>query len=245
LPKNTKSFFETHAHDYPKDPNFYSSIIKQVKSITTRPDDLRILDVGCGNGNFTKALFNAGVNGHFFATDISFNMVQIARLNLIEFNVKLFVADGFNVPLRPNLKFDIIHVDSVLHHLIGKTRNASVELIRKMIELLCSLLSDKGFLIVEDLFYNSYFIPTFTAGLIFYGLRYIDFLNIDLRRFNDQMRPGLIVNFLHEKHLLDILAKFGVASSLNKRYWKVPKLYRVLLLKEFGHITCLLETHEA
>ena len=74
-----------------------------------------------------KTLFNAGVNGHFFATDISFNMVQIARLNLIEYNVKLFVADGFNMPLKPNLKFDVIHVDSVLHHLIGKTRNASLQ----------------------------------------------------------------------------------------------------------------------
>jgi hypothetical protein len=126
----------------------------------------------------------------------------------------LFVADAFNIPLKPDLKFDVIHLDSVLHHLFGKTRGKSTDLIKRMIELMVSKLSDNGIIIVEW-YYLSYLIPQFTTFVVFYGLKLINWLNLDLN-YTKEIRPGLEVNFLHPKQLLKILGHYGFVYLLNK-----------------------------
>jgi ubiquinone/menaquinone biosynthesis C-methylase UbiE len=69
-----------------------------------------------------EALVKAGINMDYFAIDISFKMITIAKENLVSSNVKLFLAYGLNIPARQDIKFDIIHIDSVLHHMIERTR---------------------------------------------------------------------------------------------------------------------------
>jgi ubiquinone/menaquinone biosynthesis C-methylase UbiE len=58
----------------------------------------------------------------YFAIDITVKMITIAKENLVSSNVKLFLADGLNISVRQDIKFDIIHIDSVLHHVIERTR---------------------------------------------------------------------------------------------------------------------------
>ena len=81
---NVKSFFEIHAshQDYSPSPEFHLSVIKQIKSIIPTNGDANFLDIGCGNGNFIKALINANIKANYFAFDLSLKMIEIARENL-------------------------------------------------------------------------------------------------------------------------------------------------------------------
>ena len=236
---NVKSYFDIHAHhhDYSPSPEFYSSVIKQIKSIIPANGDVNFLDIGCGNGNFIKALVNADVKANYFAFDMSLKMIERARENLAGCDVEFFVADGFKIPTMPHRRFNIIHLDSVLHHLIGKTRGKSTSLIDKMLTSLMDKLEDDGILLVQEVYYNSYIISTFTSFVVFYGLKLINLLNLDVSRFMTEIKPGLEVNFLHENQLKDILNRYGTAQLLDKQPWGRRILYRLFLLKEWGHIT--------
>jgi len=242
---NVKSYFEDHAHNYAnRHTEFYLAMMNQIKNIImtkiNNNSNAKFLDVGCGDGSFIEALVKAGINMDYFATDISFKMITMAKEKLVGCNVKLFSADGLNVPIRRDIKFDIIHIDSVLHHVIERTRGKSTALIKKILEILVDRLSDNGILIVEEWYYSSYIIPTFTSFVVFYGLKLINFLKLDLS-FTREIRPGLEVNILHPKQLVKILGTYGSISLLNKTPTEVPKTYRLFLMKESGHITYILE----
>jgi SAM-dependent methyltransferase len=237
LSRNTKLYFEAHAHDYTRDPEFYSRIAKEIKKVMPVDRTLSLLDVGCGNGDFIKKLREEGVKADYFATDISSEMITIARSNTSSQKINFFVADGFSMPVKSDVKFDIIHIDCVLHHLIEHGRRESMNLVKKMIEILATLLSSNGVLIVEEVYYDSYLIQTITSFAVFYGLKIINFLNLDLSRFNKQMRPGLEVNFLHERQLFRLLEKYGSTYILNILPWQIPKMYRFALLRKWGFIT--------
>jgi SAM-dependent methyltransferase len=240
---NVKSFFEIHAshQDYSPSPEFHLSVIKQIKSIIPTNGDANFLDIGCGNGNFIKALINANIKANYFAFDLSLKMIEIARENLAGCDVEFFVADGFKIPIKRNIRFNVIHIDSVLHHLIGHTRGKSTNLIGKMLGLLIDKLDDDGILIIQEVYYNSYIISRFTSFVAFYGLKLINLLNLDVSRFMTEIKPGLEVNFLHEKQLKEILSQYGSAHLLIKEPWGRRKLYKLFLLKELGHITYILQ----
>lgn len=236
-----KSYFDNHAHHHPygKDPVFYQSILEIIQSIKSR-DSLRILDAGCGNGSFIKSMMMTGISGTFVGTDVSYNMIKMAKNNLEQSKeVQLFVADGFGLPLRSEIKFDIIHIDSVLHHLIKSTRSQSLSLVRLMLRLLIERLSEDGILVIEEMYYVSYLIPHITSSIIFYGLKLINILNLDLSRLRKEFQPGLEVNFLSDKEIEKLLEPYGFVRTIQKKpSWKrIPKFYKVFLLKESGHIS--------
>jgi SAM-dependent methyltransferase len=236
---NVKSYFEIHAHhhDYSPSPEFYSSVIEPIKSIIPINSHANFLDIGCGNGNFIKALIKANVKANYFAFDMSLKMIERAKENLAGCDVEFLVADGFKIPIKRNIRFNIIHLDSVLHHLIGSTRGKSTSLIEKMLRLLTDKLEDDGILLVQEVYYNSYIISRFTSFVVFYGLKLINLLNLDVSRFMTEIKPGLEVNFLHEKQLKNILNQYGSVHLLEKQPWGRRKLYKLFLLKECGHIT--------
>jgi SAM-dependent methyltransferase len=240
MSKNVKSFFESHFHRYINKPDFYASIATEIKGAIPKDRRLRFLDVGCGDSSFIKALSVAGVEADFLATDLSFNMIVKSISNLKGYHhqhdVDLVVADAFELPLKESLRFDIIHIDSVLHHLIGRTRGESERLAERIIDKLARRLSDRGLLIVEEVFYDSYAISNLTSFLIFYGLKIINFLHLDLS-FTRDIRPGLEVNFFDEKRLVNMLGKHGFLTLINRELFQMPRSYRLFMLKEFGHIT--------
>jgi SAM-dependent methyltransferase len=203
-----KSYFESHSHNYSKPPEFYSVVVNQIKNAVEDNSNARLLDVGCGDGNFIKALVKEGIKMQYFAMDMSFAMIRKAKENLMDCNAELLIADGFNIPSRQNIKFDVIHIDSVLHHLIGKTRAKSIALVKQMVELLVDRLSNNGILIVEEWYYVSYIFPKLTSFIVFYGLKFINYLKLDLSSYTKEIKPGLEVNFLHPEELSKILSLF-------------------------------------
>jgi 2-polyprenyl-3-methyl-5-hydroxy-6-metoxy-1,4-benzoquinol methylase len=231
-----KSFFETHAHNYKMHPSFYSTIANKIKQDVSDSADLKLLDVGCGDGTFIKSLINAGVRAEFLATDISFTMTNMARMNLRLNNTEIFVADAFNMPLIPSMRFDVIHVAFLLHHLIGKTKAKSTALARKLISTLIDKISENGMLIIEEVYYNSYLLPKLTSSIIFYIMKVLNFLHFDSIHIAKQYKPGLQVRFFNESELEKMLRNYGSVHLLYRNPWKVPELYRIFLLEDLGNI---------
>ncbi|MGI0043579.1 MAG: class I SAM-dependent methyltransferase [Nitrososphaeraceae archaeon] len=238
MSKGVKSFFESHFHRYIDKPDFYLTIAKEIKKVLPAGGKrLKFLDVGCGDGGFIKALIEQGVVADYLATDLSFNMLVRASNNLAGHDVNMLQADALQLSLMESHRFDIIHIDSVLHHLVGRTRRESVELVRRMLNSLIGRLSTNGILIVEEVYYDSHIFSTFTSSLVFYGLKLINWLKLDLS-FTKEIRPGLEVNFFHQKDLVNLLNHSGSNTTLvNKEVWELPKTYQLFLLKERGHIT--------
>jgi SAM-dependent methyltransferase len=231
-----KSFFETHAHDYIMRPSFYSTIANKIKLEVSYLSDLKLLDVGCGDGTFIKSLINAGMRAEFLATDISFTMSNMARINLRLNRTEILVADAFNIPINAGKRFDVIHIAFLLHHLIGKTRAESKTLARKLISTLIGMISENGILIVEEVYYNSYFLPRLTSSIIFYITKLLSFIHFDSVHITNKYKPGLQVNFFSQFELEELLRDYGSVHLLYRNPWEVPELYRIFLLKEFGNI---------
>jgi SAM-dependent methyltransferase len=171
MSKHIKSYFELHAHEYSRDPRVYDSLAEEIKRAKPNQHTFSVLDMGCGKGNFIKAMIERGLKAHYIGTDISIRMIELAKNNLQSTDVDLLAADGFKVPIKPTLTFDVIHIDSLLHHLVGPSRAKSFCLVKELIEKLISVLSPHGMLIVEEMYYDSYLIPQLTSFIIFYTLK--------------------------------------------------------------------------
>ena len=98
-------------------------------------------------------------------------------------------------------------------------------------------LEDDGILLIQEVYYNSYIISKFTSFVIFYGLKLINLLNLDVSRFMTEIKPGLEVNFLHEKQLKNILSQYGSVHLLEKEPWETSKIHKLFLLKKWGRTT--------
>ena len=184
----------------------------------------------------------AGMNAKFTGFDLSVNMLRTAKKTLDSSKVELVAADGFKMPLREEARFDLIHIDSVLHHLIGNTRSESIKLANLFCRQLIDRLSENGSLVVEEVYYVSHLFPRFTSSLIFYGLKLLNILHLDASKIISELLPGLEVNFLGDKEIEKLLGSYGRVCLIKKTPWQRPKLYRLLLLKDFGHISYMVTT---
>jgi len=178
-----------------------------------------------------------GVDAIFVGFDVSVNMLRTGKLNVDTSRVNLVAADGFKMPLRSEARFDLIHMDSVLHHLVGKTKAKSLLLANVFCEQILQQLSEKGTVVVEEVYYVSHFVPKLTSSLIFYGLKILNFLHLDASGIVSELLPGLEVNFFSDKEIEKLLGTYGRVQLIKKNPWPTPKLYRLLLLKNIGHIS--------
>jgi hypothetical protein len=86
--------------------------------------------------------------------------------------------------------------------------------------------------------YVSHIKPNITSSIIFYGLKLLNFLRLDIGRILNEIQPGLEVNFLYDKEVEKLLEQYGTVCLIKKDLWKkIPKLYKFFLLKELGHIS--------
>ena len=149
----------------------------------------------------------------------------------------LFVTDLFKLPIDASIKFDIIHADSVLHHIIGSGIKESKHLVKEIIGELIKRLAKDGSLIIEEIYYNSFIYPPITSSIIFYGLKFCNHFNINMSKIIKEFPPGLEVDFLYDKELLKFLEMYGKTRLVKRVELKIPRLYRFFLLKKFGHIS--------
>jgi hypothetical protein len=147
------------------------------------------------------------------------------------------VASGFEIfKTLKNTRFDIIYISSVLHHLIARTQGGSNKLAIRMIKELLKMCSHSGIIIVEEFHYKSAISPKITSKIIFYGLKLINALHIDGRRFMQELQPGLEVNFFHQKELVKMLSAFGQVTIVYYLKFETTKIMRCFLLKKCGRV---------
>ena len=232
-----KDYFDlhTHRHKYHRMPHYYDATMNYLKKLEPAKRK-KILDFGCGDGYFIKKMIENGLEGEFYGSDLSPSMINLAKKEFRDKDVNLFVADGFKLPLKIDTNFDIIHIDGVLHHIIGKTRQESIAKVEKIIDKLTKTLSENGSLIVEEVDFVSYIFPSITSIFVFYFLKLFNFFNMDLSKISDEIRPGLEVNFFNDQQLKKLLEKYGNVQQIRKKMKKM-KWKRLFLLKEQGNIS--------
>jgi len=234
---NVKDYFDSHSHShkYHRMPHYYDATMNYLKKLEPSKRK-KSLDFGCGDGFFIKKMIENGFEGECYGSDISRSMINFAKEEFRDKNVNLFVADGFNLPLKTDTNFDIIHIDGVLHHIIGKTRKESITKAEQIIEKLTKILAKNGSLIVEEINFISYLFPSISSNLVFYFLKLFNFLKMDLSKIANEIQPGLEVNFFNEQQLRKLLEKYGTVQQIRKKMKKM-KWKRLFLLKEQGNIS--------
>jgi SAM-dependent methyltransferase len=241
---NVKSYFESHSHAYHHEPGFYFKVKNKIKEYTGG-QKINVLDVGCGDGYFLNELIDLKIDATFYGFDVSAHMLDLTREKLKSENVVLFIADGFMLPLKDEIKFDVIHLDSVLHHMITKTRSASLNLSIKLIDTLISRLNNQGMLIIEEVNFESHIFSSFASQIVFYGCKLMNLLRLDLSRIIPELRPGLEVNFLDRSSLEKMLSNFcGQYYLFQKDLRRIPMLYRLFMLKDNSHIVYIFEKRQ-
>lgn len=111
----------------------YFNIIKEIKG--NLPKNPKVLEVGCGNGFFMKALIDLGLTKNVYGVEPSSKMVLQADSALR----KHIKADVFKSDLFPKNSFDLILCFHTLDHMIDPS---------KFIKGAYSLLKKNGYLIV-------------------------------------------------------------------------------------------------
>ncbi len=202
----------------------------------------RFLDLGCGDGTLIKSSSSLIADFQIVGTDVSYEMIKTARDNLRGINVDFIVCDGFNLPIKNEIRFDFIHAAYVLHHLIGPTKGKSLKLVSKLLRILRQRLSNKGILIIQEVYYDSYIIPSLTSALVFYMLKFLNFINLDINSIFKEFQLGLEVNFMNTVEIISLLEQLGgKVKMIGKDRWMIPLFSRILLLKDQGSVTFTFE----
>lgn len=219
-------FFDKNANIYgalkPKKYDYFF-----IDFISKHSNGCNLLDVGGGGGCFTKLCQEYFETVDLCIVDPSKELLQKQKLK----NIKTVVG---KLPDELNLdeKFDYIHIKEVLHHVTGSSTKKSKDLfVRSLINLKNNNLSSNGFILIHELFYESYLFPTFTRTMIFYLLKLQNRLRIKvpIKDFID----GLDVCFYTRDELKSIFKETGFqVVEYYEESWNSTPSKRMMLLKK-------------
>jgi tRNA (uracil-5-)-methyltransferase TRM9 len=131
-------FYQTFGNDFSQTRARVQPGVRQImKDI---PSEASILDLGCGNGSFSRALANRWHSGSYIGIDSSEVLLEAARKENPHSNSQFLTGDltSLNWSADLNQKFDIIVSFAVLHHIPG------VELRSRMLNQVRTLLAPEG-----------------------------------------------------------------------------------------------------
>lgn len=122
-----EKYWSRFANDFEERNNYVvgkSDVGLILKKIATLRNLGNVLELGCGNGTFSKVLANN--SGSLLATDLSDEMVKVSKNQLKTFsNTRVEKADCFNL-LFPDNSFDTVFMANLIH-IISKPENAIKE----------------------------------------------------------------------------------------------------------------------
>ncbi len=237
MPGDIGSFFDKNVNRYgrvspaPEDYDFY--FLDFIK--TKRNQILNLLDIGGGSGTFAKLIANG-------CPDIDVTVLDPSEKLLSKIDDTRIRKVKGELPNRIPLdsKFDYVHVKEVFHHITGSSIKSSKELLRKSLVTVKEYLNDDGFLLVHELFLESYLISSLSRALIFYLLTLQNKLRIKIpvREF----LMDLEVCFYTRSEFKSILDDCGFKIvGYHEEDWADNLRKRVLLLKNWGRMLFVLE----
>ena len=202
-----KRNFSRYAHLYDK----YASVqrIAAYKLTEQIPADgiMRILEIGCGTGNYTSLLREKFRTASIKALDISEKMIEIARQKLSEERVEFIVADAEKTDMED--EFNLITSNAALQWF---------EDIEKAMERYKDVLSKKGVI----------------AFSVFGPLTFSE-LNRSLREALNENLSISSHNFLEKEGLKAVLEKYFRKSTVEETVVKEKVLSLPELLKKIKY----------
>jgi ubiquinone/menaquinone biosynthesis C-methylase UbiE len=88
-----------------------TEVIAQIGAFTGRS----VLDVGCGDGFYTRRLYDLGHPKKMIGVDLASKAIEIANANKEDRAMEFQVGDAHCLPW-PDNSFDLVLVQSILHH---------------------------------------------------------------------------------------------------------------------------------
>ena len=120
--ENVKKHFEEEAEEFDKTIQqlipLYSEMIDSM--ITALPynvsDKFKVLDLGCGTGNVSKAVKERFPRAMIDCIDIAENMIEMAKIKLEDYNdIKYYTGDFAEFDFEA--KYDVVVSSLALHHI--------------------------------------------------------------------------------------------------------------------------------
>jgi len=129
---NLDKFGDKWGHRWRGSQKFrYDLYIKILKSILPTKEKIKILDIGCALGDFTKRVWQLDPKNEIYGIDISEN--AIAKVSKEYPNMKFKVESLPKLSFRDN-SFDLILCLEVLYYLNAEDRIKSLENIRRVLK---------------------------------------------------------------------------------------------------------------
>lgn len=120
--EKVKNHFEEESKEYdniilkliPHYKEMIASLIASIPFENTKP--IKVLDLGCGTGNTSKAVKNRFPNANITCIDLAENMIEMARYKLSEYdNIEYHVADMREFEF--GCDYDLVISSLAMHHL--------------------------------------------------------------------------------------------------------------------------------
>jgi cyclopropane fatty-acyl-phospholipid synthase-like methyltransferase len=232
IPPN--QFFDIHSEYYTNniDNNYFLNFIRSQKN-----ENKKFLDIGGGAGIFASRLKKHCNELDVFIVDPSLKLLEKnTDMNINKFQGSL--PNDLNLPM--NIKFDYILMKEVLHHVTGKTIKESRALVIESIKKSKVIMADGGYLLIHELFYESFLYASFSRTLIFYLLKIQNKIHISF--LPQEFILGLSVFFYTRTELENIFRDCGLTIvDSYKEDWAHNSQKYMLLLKNWGRILYILK----
>lgn len=230
-------FFNKNAHFYGVlKPHKYDYFFMDF--ISKNKKGCNLLDVGGGGGCFAKLCKENLETAEICIVDPSKALLEKQGLE----NIRTVIGklpDELNV----DEKFDYIHIKEVLHHVTGPSIEKSKDLFLLSLRTLKkNNLNQSGYILIHEIFYESYIIPTFTRSLLFNLLKLQNKLNLKIP-FKEFIR-GLDVCFYTRDELKSLFKETGFrVVDYYEEYWThAPIKKKMLLLKNWGRMCFIIQS---
>lgn len=228
---------------FDKNSNFYGALSPKkydyffLNFIKKYGDNCSILDIGGGGGCFTRLCKESLKNVNVCVVDPSPKLLQKQNLDGINLVVGK-LPDELNI----TEKFDYIHLKEVLHHVTGSSIDETKNLLKSSLVNSVKHLDDDGYLLIHELFYESYLIPTFTRTTIFYLLNLQNSLNFTLP--SRHFLKGLSVCFYTRDELQSVFNDIGLeVVDYYEEKWndtQMKNLKKISFIKNWGRMVFVL-----
>lgn len=216
--------FYSNVKVYPYDYYFLNFIRK------TKKQGSNLVDIGGGVGTFARLVKDN-------CPDINVTVVDPSRKLLNKINDERIKKIYGKLPNQIFLdsSFDYIYVKEVFHHIVGSSINKSKKLFKKSLFTIREFLKDDGFLLIHELFYESYLIPTLSRILIFCLFTLQNSLKIKVPA--KEFLMGLKVCFYTRSEFKSILNGCGFKIiDFYEEFWSNNLKKKALFLRNWGRM---------
>jgi SAM-dependent methyltransferase len=203
--------------DYMDDP-FLDQLLQTIATLNSHIEE--VADFGGGNGRFLDRLLHHLPNAHGTNYEISAYMRSLNTCS----SQKTVLADSF-LSIDAYSKFDLVIMNWVLHHIIGRDLSTTLRLIHAAVEIALRILKPGGLVVVSENFLKSICPERFASAALFLITRSKFLKPIASRMRDGSAVAGLGLYYMSEPQLRTMFLKFEHIATFDRKLhdhgWKI------------------------